>query len=77
MDTVEDDNTKKKSVSLQRKYVHIINNVMFQIFSNYTVSPTRKVNKKEWNDGYESDEYDEETGTWDWRSVETGPCYNT
>lgn len=72
-----EDSMKQKFVSLQRKYVHIINNVMLQLFTNYKVNPTRKVNKKAWNNGYQSDEYDEVTGTWDNKSYETGPCHIT
>jgi hypothetical protein len=64
------------TTKLQRKYVHILNNVLLQLFPNYEVTPTRKINKKKWNDGYQSDEYDEVSGTWDNKSYETGPCYN-
>ncbi len=72
----EESSSHKRSVSLQRKYVHIINNIILEFFTDYKVNKTRKVNKETWNEGYESDEYDEVTGTWDWRSAETGPCYN-
>jgi hypothetical protein len=50
---------------------------MLQIFPKYTNRPTKKCVKEEWNNGYESDTYDEETGSWDYKSVETGPCYLT
>lgn len=73
----EDDSSNWKIVKIHRKYVHTISNIMLQLFPNYRIRPTRKANKKRWNDGYQSDEYDEKNGTWDNKSYETGPCHVT
>jgi len=71
----EEDSSFTEHVRLQREYAHALNNVMIKCFPKYIVRSTKKVHKKVWNEGYESDGYDEVTGSWDNRSYDTGPCY--
>lgn len=59
------------SSSLCRYRVHELTNIMMHIFPHY-ITNTRHRTKECVNPNYESDSYDEETDTWDWKSVETG-----
>ncbi len=59
---------------LSRYRVHELTNIMVQMFPHYTTN-TRHRSKEYANPGYESDSYDEETGTWDDKSYRTGPFW--
>ena len=48
-------------IRLQREYVHTLNNAILQFFPEYEEKKTMKLRKQVWNDGCQSDEYDEET----------------
>ena len=55
------DGQNQKDVILQRKYVHIINNIMLENFPNYRVRKTKKINKNTWNPASDSEESDVES----------------
>lgn len=59
---------------LSRYRVHELTNLMIETFPHYTTN-TRHKSKEYANPGYESDSYDEETGTWDDKSYRTGPFW--
>lgn len=59
---------------LQREYVHALLNASYRFYPNYTNRKTHKKDKKEWNDEYESDSYDDITDTWNYKY--SGPCHH-
>jgi len=73
----EDHDTNPEHIRLQREYVHALNSALLKIFINYEEKRTIKREKKCWNESYESDSYDSETDTWNYKSCETGPCHIT